>query len=107
MSVDVRMPTVLRAQAGGQAVVQIDGSTIGEALTRLVAEYPGLAGQVLNQDGTLHRFVNVYVNDDDVRYLRQLDTPIEDGDEISILPAVAGGCCSLGGGDEASGQVMP
>ena len=56
-----------------------------------MAEYPGISGQVLNEDGTSHRFVNVYVNDDDVRYLSQLDTPVKDGDEVSILPAVAGG----------------
>jgi MoaD family protein len=89
--VTVRLPTVLRAQAGGQATVAIEASTIGETLTTLVAEHPGLSGQVLNDDGTLHRFVNVYVNDDDVRYLSQLDTPVKDGDEVSILPAVAGG----------------
>jgi MoaD family protein len=91
VSVDVRLPTVLRAHAGGRAIVKVSGSTIGEVLTSLVAEHPGMSGQVLNEDGTLHRFVNVYVNDDDVRYLSQLDTPVKDGDEISILPAVAGG----------------
>jgi MoaD family protein len=74
--------------------VAVEGSTIGEILQTLVAEYPGLSGQVLNADGSLHKFVNVYVNDDDVRYLSQLDTPVKDGDEISILPAVAGGCGS-------------
>ena len=67
------------------------GSTIGEVLTALVSAHPGMSGQVLTEDGTLHRFVNVYVNDDDVRYLSQLDTPVKDGDEVSILPAVAGG----------------
>ena len=91
MPVDVRLPTVLRVHAGGQPSVAVDGSTIGEVLTTLVATYPGLSGQVINEDGTLHKFVNVYVNDDDVRYLSQLDTPVKDGDEVSILPAVAGG----------------
>ncbi|HLG67136.1 MAG TPA: ubiquitin-like small modifier protein 1 [Acidimicrobiales bacterium] len=91
MSVDVRLPTVLRSHAGGQAVVPVEGSTIGEVLGELVARYPGLAGQVLNDDGSLHKFVNVYVNDDDVRYLSSLDTPVKEGDEVSILPAVAGG----------------
>ena len=66
-------------------------ATIGEVLTTLVAAHPGLAGQFLGEDGSLNRFVNVYVNDDDVRYLQQLDTAVADGDEISILPAVAGG----------------
>ncbi len=91
MSVAVRLPTVLRAHAGGQAVVEINGSTIGEVLTTLVEQHPGLSGQVIGEDGTLNKFVNIYVNDDDVRYLQQLDTPVKDGDEISILPAVAGG----------------
>jgi len=91
VSVDVRLPTVLRSHAGGQAVVPVEGSTIGEVLGELVARYPGLAGQVLNDDGSLHKFVNVYVNDDDVRYLSSLDTPVKEGDEVSILPAVAGG----------------
>jgi molybdopterin synthase sulfur carrier subunit len=91
VSVDVRLPTLLRSQAGGRAVVHVAGSTIGEVLASLVSEYPGMAGQVLTEDGSLQKFVNVYVNDDDVRYLSSLDTPVKEGDEISILPAVAGG----------------
>ena len=91
MAVDVRLPTVLRSQAGGRSSVTVEGSTIKDVLDRLVHEFPGMSGQLLNGDGTLHRFVNVYVNDDDVRYLSDLDTPVKDGDEISLLPAVAGG----------------
>ncbi|MGH9091891.1 MAG: ubiquitin-like small modifier protein 1 [Acidimicrobiales bacterium] len=91
MPVDVRLPTVLRPQADGRSTVVADGATIGDVLRDLVARYPGIAGQVLNEDGSLHRFVNVYVNDDDVRYLSQLNTPVASGDEVSILPAVAGG----------------
>ncbi|MHB8682315.1 MAG: ubiquitin-like small modifier protein 1 [Acidimicrobiales bacterium] len=91
MSVEVRLPTVLRPHAGGKTTVTAEGSTIGEVLSSLVAEFPGLSGQVLTDEGTLHRFVNVYVNDDDVRYLDQLDTKVADGDTVSILPAVAGG----------------
>jgi len=91
MAVEVRLPTVLRSQAGGQSVVAVEGSTIGDVLRRLVGEYPGMGGQLLAEDGSLHRFVNVYVNDDDVRYLTSLDTPVKDGDEVSLLPAVAGG----------------
>ena len=91
MTVSVRLPTVLRVQAGGQAVVDLDGTTIGKVLTTLVDTFPGLKGQVIGEDGTLNKFVNIYINDDDVRYLQQLDTPVSDGDEISILPAVAGG----------------
>ena len=91
MAVEVRLPTVLRTHAGGASVVQVDGSTIGGVLSKLVAEYPGMSGQVLTEDGGLHKFVNIYVDDDDVRYLQGLDTPVPDGAEVSILPAVAGG----------------
>jgi molybdopterin converting factor small subunit len=92
VTVEVRLPTVLRTHAGGASVVTVDGAaTIGDVLGKLVAEHPGLAGQVVQDDGTLHKFVNIYVNDDDVRYLEGVDTPVPDGAEISILPAVAGG----------------
>jgi sulfur-carrier protein len=89
--VEVRLPTVLRPLAAGQAKVAANGATIGDVLGDLVNSYPGMAGQVLTEDGSLHRFVNVYVNDDDIRYLDQLDTKVADGDTVSILPAVAGG----------------
>ena len=92
MAVDVRLPTVLRPHAGGLSTVSANGATIGEVLNDLVTRYPGMAGQVLTEDGALHRFVNVYVDDDDVRYLEQLDTVVPDGVTVSILPAVAGGC---------------
>ena len=91
MAVEVRLPTVLRNQAGGASTVSVDGATIGEVLSKLVAEYPGMSGQVLTDEGALHKFVNIYVDDDDVRYLQGLDTPVADGAEVSILPAVAGG----------------
>ena len=91
MPVDVRLPTQLRAQAGGQSTVAVEGATIGDILRKLVVDYPGMAGQLLDDDGALLRFVNVYVNDDDVRYLSALDTPVKAGDEVSLLPAVAGG----------------
>jgi molybdopterin converting factor small subunit len=87
---------VLRSQAGGAKTVSVDGTTIGEVLNSLIAEFPGLSGQVVNDDGTLHKFVNVYLNDDDVRYLKVLDTPVAETDEVSILPAVAGGALTLG-----------
>jgi molybdopterin converting factor small subunit len=89
--VQVNLPTVLRSHAGGVKAVSVEGSTVGEVLVALTGQYPGLSGQVINDDGTLHKFVNVYLNDDDVRYLSSLDTPVTDRDEISILPAVAGG----------------
>ncbi len=91
MSVEVRLPTMMRAHAGGAASVQAEGETVGQVLGDLTGRYPGLAGQIVTTEGTLHKFVNVYVNDDDVRYLDKLDTKVADGDQISILPAVAGG----------------
>ena len=91
MAVEVRLPTVLRTHAGGASVLEVSGATLGDVLDKLVAEYPGMAGQVVQEDGSLHKFVNIYVNDDDVRYLQGLDTPVPEGAEISILPAVAGG----------------
>jgi MoaD family protein len=91
VAVEVRLPTLLRANAGGQATVRGDGATVGEVLSDLVRRYPALEGQLVTGSGELHRFVNVYVNDDDVRYMDKLDTKVSDEDTISILPAVAGG----------------
>ena len=91
MPVEVRLPTVLRAQADGQATVSIDGATVGAVFNALVEQYPGLRGNLLGDDGGLHKFVNVYKDDDDIRYLDGLDTKLADGDTLSILPAVAGG----------------
>jgi molybdopterin converting factor small subunit len=92
----VNLPTVLRPQAGGVKTVTAEGSTVGEILRSLEQAYPGLAGQVIDGQGSLHKFVNVYVNDDDVRYLSSLDTPVSESDELSILPAVAGGATGHG-----------
>jgi sulfur-carrier protein len=82
---------VLRAQADGQATVAVDGATVGEVFSALVERYPGLRGNLLDDSGSLHKFVNVYKDDDDIRYLDGLDTKLADGDVLSILPAVAGG----------------
>ncbi len=95
MPVRVNLPTVLRTHAGGAKEVSADGSTVGEVLSGIVTEYPGLSGQVIDENGALHKFVNVYLNDDDVRYLSSLATPVKDADEISILPAVAGGAVAI------------
>jgi molybdopterin converting factor small subunit len=91
MAVEVRLPTLLRPHADGAASVVADGSTVGQVFEALTATYPGLAGQLVDDSGALHKFVNVYVNDDDIRYLEQLATPVTDRDVVSILPAVAGG----------------
>ena len=91
MPVEVRLPTLLRSAVDGRSSVSVDGSTVGDVLRALVAEHPSLGGQVLTEDGSLHKFVNVYVNDDDVRYLDKLETAVGSSDVVSILPAVAGG----------------
>jgi sulfur-carrier protein len=87
----VRIPPVLRANAGGNKQIEIDGATVGEVLTELVRRYPGLASQLLTPEGELNRFVNVYLNDEDVRYLEERGTPVERRDTVVILPAMAGG----------------
>jgi len=91
MSVTVKLPTILRKHAAGQARVNADGRTLSDVLRDLEAKYPGITRNVLTDDGGLHRFINVYVNDEDVRYLGSLETEIKEGDTVSILPAVAGG----------------
>jgi sulfur-carrier protein len=87
----VRIPPVLRGAAGGNKQVDVEGSTVGEVLAELVKQYPGLGSQLLTSDGELNRFVNVYLNDQDVRYLQERGTPVETRDTLIILPAMAGG----------------
>ena len=91
MSVEIKLPTVLRAAADNQAAVSVDGATVGDVFTTLVDQYPSLRSNLLDDTGGLHKFVNVYKDDDDIRYLDGLDTNLADGDVLSILPAVAGG----------------
>ncbi len=91
MAAVLRIPTVLRPAMGGATVIAVEGATVGEVLLKLTTIYPAIKGQLLNPDGTLHRFLNVYVNDDDVRYLGGVDALVETDDEITLLPAVAGG----------------
>ena len=91
MAVTVLLPTLLRSHADGASTVSAEGSTVGEVFKALIGRYPGLADNLVGDDGSLHKFVNVYRNDDDIRYLDQLDTKVADGDVISVLPAVAGG----------------
>lgn len=91
MAVTVRIPTTLRPMAGGNSTVQVDGSTVGEVLTGLEKAHPGFADRLLDDSGGLRRFVNVFVADDDVRFLQGLDTPVPDGETVAIIPAVAGG----------------
>jgi len=91
MAVEVRLPTLLRPLADGASSVKSDGATIGEVFSDISARYPGLGDQLVDAAGAQHKFVNVYVNDDDIRYLQQLETKLAEGDVVSILPAVAGG----------------
>jgi molybdopterin synthase sulfur carrier subunit len=87
----IRLPQVLRQQANGERAIEVDGSTVGAAVQSLVGRHPALATQLLTAEGELHRFVNVYLNGRDVRYLAGLETPVEARDEIRLLPAIAGG----------------
>ena len=91
MSVTVRLPTIMRSNAGGQSEIQAEGATIGEVIDDIVRQFPGTATHLKAPDGGVHRFVNVYLNDEDVRYLGKLETKVADGDTVSIIPAVAGG----------------
>jgi sulfur-carrier protein len=91
MPVIVRIPTTLRPMAGGQSEVKVEGSTLREVLAALDAAHPGFQDRLFDDEGQLRRFVNVFVADDDVRFLQGLDTPVPDGETVSIIPAVAGG----------------
>jgi MoaD family protein len=90
MSVQVRIPTILRRHTDGAKQVEGKGDTLGDLFDDLDTRHPGLRGDLVT-DGGLHRFVNIYVNDEDVRFLGSLATPLSDGDTVTILPAVAGG----------------
>jgi molybdopterin synthase sulfur carrier subunit len=87
----VRIPPVLRPKTGGQAEVEVGGSNVGDVLRSLTGDYPDTQEQLFGEDGELNRYVNVYLNDEDVRVLDGLDTAVKDGDTVVILPAMAGG----------------
>jgi len=91
MAITVKLPTQLRANAGGAATVQVEGATVGEALDALFAAHGELRDRISDEDGGLRKFVNVYVDGDDIRFGDGLDTAVRDGGEVTILPAVAGG----------------
>ncbi|MCP9944290.1 MoaD/ThiS family protein [Streptomyces somaliensis] len=92
MSVNVRIPTILRTYTGGRAEVTAEGATLAEVIESLERDHPGIAARVLDDQGRLRRFVNVYVDDDDVRFEKGLETATPEGAGVSIIPAVAGGC---------------
>jgi molybdopterin converting factor small subunit len=91
MSVSVRIPTILRTYTCGDSEVTAEGSTLGEVIDHLDASYPGIKGRILDEQGAIRRFVNVYVGNDDVRFLDSLDTKTPEGAQVSVIPAVAGG----------------
>jgi molybdopterin converting factor small subunit len=91
MSVTVRVPPVFRTMTGGESQVTVDGATVGEVLANLDSGHPGFKDKLLDESGSLVRYVNLFVDDDDVRFLQGLDTPVPDGGTLSIMQAVAGG----------------
>ena len=93
---NIHIPTPLRAFTGGEQTVSVPGATVGDALEQLTGAYPELRQHLFMADGKLRSFVNVYLNDDDIRYLPQKEaTPAEESDELTIIPSIAGGCCCL------------
>lgn len=92
MAVTVRIPTTMRPLSGGASTVEVEGATLRDVLSALDAAHPGFKDRLFDASGELHKFVNVFVSDDDVRYLQGLDTPVKGGDTVSLIPAVAGGC---------------
>jgi molybdopterin synthase sulfur carrier subunit len=91
LPVQVHVTSVIQKAVDGQRQFAADGSTVGEMLQNIESRYPGFRDQVMDQQGQLHRFVNIYLNDEDIRYLNGAETALSDGDQVSILPALAGG----------------
>lgn len=91
MSVKVRIPTPLRKLTNNEELVEVNANTVRAAIAELQTRYPGIKERLLDDDGSVRRFVNVYVNEEDIRFLQNQETPIKSGDEISIIPAIAGG----------------
>jgi len=92
VSINVRIPTILRTYTQDQSQVTADGSTLTEVIDSLETTFPGIKARVVDEQGALRRFVNIYVAEEDVRFAQGLDTPTPEGTQVSIIPAVAGGC---------------
>ena len=88
---NVRIPTPLRKLTEGKEEVTVAGTTVGEVITSLDAAYPGIKARICDETGAVRKFVNIFANDEDIRFLKNLDTPLKDSDEVSIVPAIAGG----------------
>ncbi len=91
MAKNVRIPTPLRKLTNNEELVEVNAANIGDAITELQSRFPGIAERLIDEKGEVRRFVNVYVNEEDIRFLQNRETPLKDGDEISIIPAIAGG----------------
>jgi molybdopterin synthase sulfur carrier subunit len=91
MAISVRIPTPLRKYTGGDDTVEVDGTNVGEVLQNLAEQYPDMRERIFKDDGSVRRFVNVFANDEDIRFQDNLDTDVSDGDSVSIVPAIAGG----------------
>jgi molybdopterin synthase sulfur carrier subunit len=91
MATKVRIPTPLRKLTNNEEVIEVTSATIGDVITELQSRYPGIKERLVDDKGEVRRFVNVYVNEEDIRFLQNQNTPLKDGDEISIIPAIAGG----------------
>ena len=91
MAVNVRIPTPLRKLTNEQELVQVSATTITDAIAELQSKFPGIQERLVDEKGEVRRFVNIYVNEEDIRFLQNQHTPLKDGDEISIIPAIAGG----------------
>ena len=92
MSVTVRIPTPLRTFTNGVEEVKVEGKNIGEIISNLEANYKGIKERICDDSGQIRRFINFYLNDEDIRFLNNMETPVKDGDYISVVPAIAGGC---------------
>lgn len=92
MAVEIKVPFLLQRMVGGVKTVKADGKTISQVLDNLNKNYPGFKDRLITPEGKLHQFVNIYLNEEDIRFLKELNTEVSDGDVLSILPAVAGGC---------------
>ncbi len=92
MTVSIRIPTPLRKFTAGQETVDVEGTTVGEALSNLTESHPDLGAKIFGDNGEVRRFVNIFANDEDIRFQDSLDTELSDGDQVSIVPAIAGGC---------------
>ncbi len=90
--ITIRIPTPLRPMTGGKSEVEGKGNSIGELIDQLNVTHPGLKDRICDEQGEIRRFINIYLNEEDIRFLTGKETPIKDGDEVSIVPAIAGGC---------------